>query len=291
MSKPQWITISLAIFLVIGLYAATQNNLFGTRAGARTSLQQHVHEPAAGAFTTDSILYYAKQNLPPEAANRLAQLENSISRGDVSEQRLHLMHHLARYWADSAGAFTSLAFYPYAYYTGEAARLENSEKTLSFAAHLFLNVLANEESAPVKEWDALQAKDLFERSLKLNPNNDSSKVGLGATILYGGLDAPMTGIGMIREVAERDSTNTFAQLTLGEASLLSGQLDKAVERLKTVLRLERANLKAGLLLADTYEKMEKKEEAVQAYKMLLPYITNPEMKTEVQKRITQLKTK
>ena len=31
-----------------------------------------------------------------------------------------------------------------------------------------------------RKWKALQAKDLFERSLQINPQNDSSKVGLGA---------------------------------------------------------------------------------------------------------------
>jgi tetratricopeptide (TPR) repeat protein len=289
MNKPQWITLTIAILLVIGLFAATQGSLFGERKTASpTPATDAAH---TDGFSTDSILYYAKQNLPQAQVARLAQLENSITRGDVAEQKLHLMHQLAAYWADSARAFTPMAWYPYAYYTAEAARLENSEKSLSFAAHLFLAALANEETHQIKHWDADQAKDLFERSLKLNPTNDSAKVGLGATILYGGLDAPMTGIGMIREVVEKDSTNVFAQLTLGEASLLSGQLDKAVERFKKVVHLQPGNLNASLLLADTYEKMDKKEEAVQAYKASLPFINNPEMKTEVEKRIAQLKTK
>ena len=80
-------------------------------------------------------------------------------------------------------------------------------------------------------------------------------------------------------------------MTLAEASLMSGQLDKAVERFKTVLKLEPQNLQAGLLLADTYEKMKKKEEAIGSYQRTLPYITNASMKAEVEKRITQLKTK
>lgn len=297
MSKPQWITLSIAILLVLGLYAATQAALFGERtpkpsaAATHSGNDGHNHGASEPGISTDSILYYAKQNLPQAQVARLAGLENSIVRGDVAEQKLHLMHQLARYWIDSARAFTPLAWYPYAHYTAEAARLENSEKSLSFAAHLFLNALSNEESPQVKQWDALQAKDLFERSLKLNPGNDSSKVGLGATILYGGLDAPMTGISMIRDVVQKDSTNLFAQTTLGEASLLSGQLDKAVERFKTVVKLQPGDLRAGLLLADTYEKMSKKDEAVLAYKHSLPFIDNPEMKKEVESRITLLSKK
>jgi tetratricopeptide (TPR) repeat protein len=294
MKKPQWITLSIAVLLVIGLFAATQGSLFGNKKGKKAP-----HAPATAAspdehnhgLTTDSILYYAKQNLPQAQAARLTFLENSIVRGNVAEQKLHLMHQLAKYWSDSARAFTPMAWYPYAYYTAEAARLENSEKSLSFAAHLFLAALAREEAHQVKDWEADQAKDLFERSLKLNPQNDSAKVGLGATILYSGHGAPMTGIAMIREVAERDPKHVFAQLTLGEASLMSGQLDKAIERFKTVVQLQPENLQAAVLLADTYERMHKKEEAIQAYQKALPHITIPEMKKEVEKRINDLKTK
>jgi tetratricopeptide (TPR) repeat protein len=293
MKKPQWITLSIAVLLVLGLFATTQGSLFGERKGktapsAQVAATEEDHEHG---LSTDSILYHAKQNLPQAQVARLAFLENSIIRGDVAEQKLHLMHQLAKYWSDSARAFTPMAWYPYAYYTGEAARLENSEKTLSFAAHLFLAALAREEAHQLKDWEAKHAKDLFERSLKLNPQNDSAKVGLGATILYSGHGAPMTGIAMIREVAERDPKNVFAQLTLGEASLISGQLDKAVERFKTVVQLQPENLQAAVLLADTYERMNKKDEAIQAYQKALPHITIPEMKKEVEKRINDLKNK
>lgn len=298
MKKPQWITLGITLLFVAGLYLATQASLFGERApkanpaSAHSDDDGHNHGTASSAaITTDSILYYAKQNLPQAQVARLAQLENSIVRGDVAEQKLHLMHQLARYWSDSARAFTSLAWYPYAHYTAEAARLENSENSLSFAAHLFLNALSSEESPQVKQWDALQAKDLFERSLKVDPNNDSAKIGLGAAILYGGLESPMTGISMIREVVQRDSTNVFAQLTLAEASLMSGQLAKGAERFQTVLRLQPGSLKAGLLLADTYEKMNEKAAAAQAYASILPYIKEPQIKSEVEKRISDLKTK
>ncbi|HVF98146.1 MAG TPA: hypothetical protein VM871_12525 [Flavisolibacter sp.] len=289
MNKPQWITLAFSTLLVVGLFTATQASFFGTTKARKSQISAAA--PHDNHLSIDSILFYAKKELPQTQVARLAFLENSIVRGDVAEQKLHLAHQLARYWVDSARAFTSMAFYPYAHYTAEAARLENSEKSLSFAAHLFLAALGSEESSQLKHWEAEQAKELFEKTLKLNPLNDSAKVGLGATILYGGLDAPMKGIALIREVAEKTPDNAYAQLTLAEASLLSGQLDKAVERLQNVLRLQPAQLQAALLLADTYERMNKKEEAAIAYRKALPLVTVPEMRKEVEKRIAQLKSK
>jgi len=293
MKKPQWITLSIAVLLVLGLFAATQGSLFGEkkRSLAKPAPTANNTEAHDHGLTTDSILFYAKKNLPQAQVARLTFLENGFEGVHAGEQKLHALHQLAKYWSDSAKAFTPMAWYPYAYYTAEAARLENSEKSLSFAAHLFLAALSREQSHEVKDWEADQAKDLFERSLKLNPQNDSAKVGLGATILYSGHGAPMKGIAMIREVAEKDPRNAYAQLTLGEASLMSGQLDKAVERFKNVVQQQPDNLQAAVMLADTYERMNKKEEAIGAYQKALPYITIPQMKKEVEKRINDLKNK
>ena len=280
MSRKQWITAVIALLVVAGLYAATQQQIFGP---------PKIKAPKAGAavetaLSTDSILAIARRNITPAQATRLNFLEHSISRGDVQQQQMHIYHQLASFWADSIGIFP-----PSAWYTAEAARLENSEKSLTFAAHLLLNRLVTEENPELKQWEAFQAKDLFERSLKLNPANDSSKVGLGAVYLFGGVAPPMEGISMIRDVAERDSANIYAQWTLGQASLMSGQLEKAAERFKKVSAYEPENAQAILLVADISEKLGRNEEAMEWYKKLLPLIENPVMKKEVEERIAKLK--
>ncbi|HEU0111194.1 MAG TPA: hypothetical protein VFQ73_09980 [Flavisolibacter sp.] len=280
MKKPQWITIGIAILLVLGLYAATQKQLFGER---NRAIPPSGVTAASPEISIDSILFHAKENLSGEQVTRLNGLENSISRGDVVSQKLHVYHQLANFWKDTARAFA-----PFAWYTAEAARLENSEKSLTFAARLFLEGLKNEENPQLKQWEAVQAKDLFERSLKINPANDSSKVNLGAVYLYGGLASPMEGISLIREVVERDSANIHAQITLGEASMVSGQLDKAIERFKTVNRLQPDNLEAIFRVAELYEQMHNKEAAVEWYKKSIPFIKIPGLKQEVEKRISQL---
>jgi tetratricopeptide (TPR) repeat protein len=281
MKKPQWITFGIAILLVISLYAATQAQLFGDK---KRPVPAASSPAAVNIISIDTILFHAKETLTQDQVSRLSGLENSISRGDVATQKLHLYHQLAKFWKD-----TGRAFAPFAWYTAEAARLENSEKSLTFAARLFLEGLKNEENPQIKQWEAVQAKDLFERSLKINPANDSSKVNLGAVYLYGGLASPMEGIGMIREVAEKDSTNIHAQMTLGEASLISGQLDKAAERFIRVARLQPDNLEAIFRIADIKEQMHKNEEAIEWYKKSLPFIKIPGLREEVEKRISQLK--
>ncbi|MBK5273081.1 MAG: hypothetical protein JJE22_18935, partial [Bacteroidia bacterium] len=228
MKKPQWITLFIAACLVVVVYFFAK-----TTPAKKTILPLDVRQPETSLLDSDSILNLAKRHLNPEQAIRINTLENSISRGDVKEQQLKIYHQLAHFWADTIGAFE-----PYAWYLAEAARLENSEKTLTFAARLFLDNLQSEDETALRKWKALQAKDLYERSLKINPGNDSSKVGLGACYLFGNISAtPMEGILKIREVAEKDSNNVYAQMMLVKGSLISGQYDKAISRLLTIHRL------------------------------------------------------
>ena len=286
MKKPQWITVGIAALLIISifLFGRTVPNKKNITVDTHQENDGHDHSAPAG-ISIDSILTIAKKQLSTEQVTRLSMLENSISRGDVKEQQLKVYHQLSHFWGDSMRFFP-----PYAWYEAEAARLENSEKNLTFAAHLFLENLQQEPNPELLRWEALQAKDLFERSLKINPDNDSTKVGLGACYLFGNISAnPMEGISKIREVVEKDSTNTYAQLTLVKGSLISGQTDKAISRLQTVNRLQPENIEAILLLAEVYERKGDKAIAAEWYKKSLEYIKRSDARAEIEKRIAELK--
>ena len=285
MKKPQWITVSIAVIIIISVF------LFGRTVPAKKNAKVDTHDEndghdhsASSVISIDSILTIAKKQLTAEQVTRLSMLENSISRGDVKEQQLKVYHQLSHFWGDSMRFFP-----PYAWYEGEAARLENSEKTLTFAAHLFLDNLQQEQNAQLARWEALQAKDLFERSLKINPDNDSAKVGLGASYLFGNISPnPMEGILKIMEVIAKDSTNVYAQLTLVKGSIVSGQTDKAINRLQTVNRLYPENIEAILMLAEVFERKGDKTIAASWYSKSLELINRPDARAEIEKRIVEL---
>lgn len=241
--------------------------------------------PLATGLSTDSILQLAREKLPPGMARKLWSLENMLATGADRELRLRVFHDLAHFWKDSVRVFE-----PYAWFEAEAARLENSEKSLTFAAHLFLENLLADSDSERKKWKAIQARDLFERSLIINPANDSSKVGLGATYLFGSISSnPMEGVNRIREVVERDSTHVYGQMTLARASVLSGQYDKALSRLQLVARIDSRNVEAILMTADVLERMERGKEAAAWYEKSLQFVERPEVRQEIERRIAELK--
>lgn len=288
LKKPQYITlvIAAAVLLLLFLFGKTIHKVeHGPDDGHDHSAQKPDNQDLKSDIQVDSLIISAKKELPAEQGVRLDLLEKSITRGDVKDQRIHVFHQLANFWRD-----TGRNFIPYSWYTAEAARLENSEKSLTFAGHLLLNGLQQQHDPALRKWMALQSKDLFERSLILNPNNDSSKVGVGATYLFGGISQmPMEGINKVREVTERDSTNVYAQMTLAMGSLMSGQTEKAQERLLTVTRLQPDNAEAALLLGDLFEKKGDKASAITYYSKASAAIKRPDIKSEIDKRISDLK--
>ena len=138
---------------------------------------------------------------------------------------------------------------------------------------------------------AKQAKELFERALQLNPRSDSSKIGLGASYIFGSTANPqevMQGIQQILEVVRRDSTNMYAQFILGLGGVESGQFDKAIERLTRVVRYQPDNIEAMLTLAEAYQRKGDKPNAVKWYMASKNLIVNPEVNKEIDKRIKLL---
>jgi tetratricopeptide (TPR) repeat protein len=223
--------------------------------------------------------------LTVDQRSRLAQLENSVVRGNVREQKAEVFKQIASFYRDTAHLLL-----PFAYYTGEAAKLENSEKSLTFAARFFLENARKQDDEGLKKWMANESKELFEKALVLDPDDDSLKVGLGSCYIFGNIaDNPMQGIMMIREVAERDPSNMYAQYMLGVGGMMSGQLDRAIDRLSLVASKQPENVEVRLMLAEAYEKKGDNKNAVKWYESVRSYIGNPEILQELDKRIQTLK--
>lgn len=279
MNKQQIILVSSGVLLFCLIY------FFGRTIPPKANVDRAIATSDSNAVTINNILAASRSQLTASQQSHVSMLEAAVVRGDVKDQQIKVFKQLASFWEDSAHMLI-----PAAFYSGEAAKLENSEKNLTFAAHFFLRGVRRQENPELRKWMALQAKELFEKALQLNSGNDSSKVGLGSCYLFGGIsEAPMQGIALIREVADRDSANMYAQFTLGLGSLVSGQLDKAVERLIKVAHYEPNNLEAVLLLAEAYERKGDKENAVKWYTAGKKQVADPEFVKDIEDRINSLK--
>jgi len=278
-NKQQFFLIGGGALLLCAIY------FFGRTVPPRKPVaKQEVSASAAGSVTINTILEASRRQLTPSQQTYVAQLESAVVRGDVKAQQIKVYNQLAAFWKDSAHMLL-----PYGWYMAEAAKLENSQKNLTFAAQFFLNGVRRQENPDLRKWMALQAKELFEKALELSPGNDSLKVGLGSCYLFGGIsEMPMKGIQLIREVADRDPDNLYAQFMLGLGGMQSGQFDKAIERLLKVAHGEPDNTEAILLLAEAYERSGDNKNAAKWYEASKKNIQNPDLINVLDERIKTL---
>ncbi|CAN5270172.1 hypothetical protein BH09BAC2_BH09BAC2_01630 [soil metagenome] len=272
--------LSLSLLTVLLVFGKTE---------AHKSTVIHNDSEHKSSFNINQLITQSKGRLTQPQLLYLTELENSVKRGDVKEQLIKEYYQLAGFWKDTVGQFV-----PYAYYTAEAAKLDNSEKNLTFAARLLLENLRREENPELKAWEAEQAVELFEKALKIDPDNDDLKIGLGSCYVYGkgmigDASETMKGIQTLLQVARKDSNNMKAQLMLGIGGVISGQFDKAIVRLNKVIAFDNKNLEAVSWLADAYAQTGDKVKAIQWYEYSKKLVNDPEYSAEVNERINALK--
>ncbi|WP_051408418.1 M48 family metallopeptidase [Sediminibacterium sp. C3] len=285
MKKQQYVLSALALLLCFALY-------FGGKTvpdkSAVTHSEDDGHDHSADSpqkIDINTLLTAAKETITPSQSQRLTALENSVTRGDVKDQQIHAYHEIARFWLDSARKFDL-----YAYYTSEAAKLENSEKSLTFAARLFLDRLMMSGDPAMQNWLASNAKVLLENALKINPANDSSSIGLGACYLFGNISTnPMEGITLIKKVVDRNPDNTYGQMMLALGGKKSGQYDKAIERFLLIVKKEPENIEAIFHIAECYDLKGDKANAIVFYEKAKELVKIPQAKEELSNRIMELK--
>jgi len=243
------------------------------------------------SFDIQQFIEQEKTELAPEQKTLLSKLEENISQNSDPTQKIASLTAVANFWKDSIKQFES-----YAYFIAEASKLDNSEKSLTFAAQLFLSNLRGEQDDSKLNWESNEAISLFEKAILLNPSSEDLKIDLASCYIYGkgrngDPQQTMKGILGLLEVVRRDSTNMKAQLVLGIGGFVSGQYDKALARLTKVITQEPDNLEAIAFLADTYAAQGNKEAAIKWYTISKRLVNNPSYSKEVDERLRTLQNK
>jgi tetratricopeptide (TPR) repeat protein len=280
MNTSQKALIIIALAALAGLY------FLGPTVGPKTAATAPQQDTAAHTLDFAKLKEGVFAQLSTDRQQYITGLENSVKRGDVKVQQIKAYESLSAFWKDSVP--NPLLHYHYA---ALASELDNTEKSLTFAAHSILAYLPYAHNMEEQVWLANKGKQLFDKAIVLNPTNDSSNVGLGGCIIYGATstEGPMAGILKVRAVAEKDSTNLFAQYMLGVGGVVSGQYDKAALRFEKVAKAQPENLEVWFKLAEAYELAKQTDKAIACYESIEKKVNVPEMKTEIQKRIDQLK--
>jgi len=254
--------ITVAVLITAGLYFGA--NTIPPKSEPETEQQRPSgNMPMTGAMpgvelpkpaNFDSLKISAVKKLSPQLAAKLKDKEQQVTTAASASLKIAANEELAALWQTYKNPAIS------AYYYAEAAKLENSEKKLNFAAHLFFEQLKQEHNPNVRQWMADNAIACFTKALQINPANDEARIDL-ASIYIDGTGETMKGVQELLTITRRDSTNLEVNLILGRMAVESGQLDKAIARGELILRHYKDNWQARVFMAEAYKRDNKPEKA------------------------------
>ena len=126
----------------------------------------------------------------------------------------------------------------------------------------------------------------YQQVLKTDSGNLDAKTGMGVCYVSGSSN-PMQGITLLLGVVSKDPGNVNANFNLGLFSMRSGQYDKAIGRFQNVVKTA-PDGEAYFYLAQAFQNLNRKKEAVEAYRNARKYIHDAETVSSIDHLIQQL---
>lgn len=230
----------------------------------------------------NSIVAASRKQLVKPAADSVLTIENELAAMRDSSRMAVVFTRLAGVWQRNKQPEAA------AYYKGLAAKLENSEKSLTFAGQFYVELMESASDPAIMKWEATEGAEILERSLKINPDNEDTKLAL-ATCYIEGTGEPMRGVQILLAITREKPDDIPANMLLGKMSIQSGQLDKALGRFETILKKDPANTEAMYFLAQAYEGKGDKKRAIELLEECKRIVNKPEFSRDVDQHISTLK--
>jgi tetratricopeptide (TPR) repeat protein len=283
MNKKQ-IVVIVAVVAVMGyLYSLPVKGLVKpkeTQANSGVAGSNNASSHPSANVTLATVTTAAKAAIGANLTANINELETQLGRA-TGGSKLALQKQLAAAW-DDVNQPASAAFYYQL-----LARNENKLDDWLNAGNRFNEAYKLTQDTTAQPVFTLNAVEAFQNALKLKPASLEAKTGLGTAYVNGGA-TPMQGIALLLEVVKQDPTNRSANLNLGMFSIKSGQYEKAIERLKTVID-QKPDFEPYFYLAESYKQLGRKKEAIAAYQKCKELMPDPVFGQRIDQYIKELK--
>ena len=233
----------------------------------------------ANGFSEIEILNQAKALLDSNQSKKLAFFESALKNN--GEKDTAILDQIGRLW-DRAGVYAASAIW-----FEKKSMIIKSEQGYLDVAYRYFDAFKSTEDSVLKNMMVAKAIANYQLVLKLNPSNLNAKTDLGVCYAEGSSE-PMKGILLLREVVTADPNHEMAQFNLAMLSVKSGQLDKAIDRLNTVLKINPKRIDVFFYLGQVYASKGDKAKAIEALSNFVKKTEDPNAAAEVKKMITEL---
>ncbi|MCO5231215.1 MAG: tetratricopeptide repeat protein [Chitinophagales bacterium] len=265
-----------ALVLIAVLY-------FGNFAAKKESKKDtHAHEKMADAISFEDFETQQIAAMSPELKTIAQQLKSDYQKSNDNASKITSAHNAAHFWDTIVPELG-------AYYHFQSATLEKNTEELVNVGDEMISHFRQTKNAEIRNTLITFALRSFEEAQKLNPNDNSLKLRTGTAYLEGSIE-PMKGVALLKEVIDEEPDNVQALILLGRFSIMSGQFDKAKERLDKALLLQPSNAEAIFFMAITQDGLGNKEKAIELFEICKKIVNNPDFNAEIDVYINELKS-
>ena len=293
MRLAHYITLGGAVALIAIIYYGGKTTPPKTQAAAGMPAKEGHGQPETGAVdpmhmghniqpvSFDSLLLATKAKLPAHAVSEVNAIETRLKATTDSTKMVADIDSLGGVWLEHKQLAVG------AYYKAEAAKLENSEKKLNFAGQILMDLAQNEQAQNVQVWEAQEAIECFQQSLKINPKNDTITLMLASGLIEG-VGETMQGVQLLLALVRENPNHVPANLMLGRMAVQSGQNDKAIGRFETVLKQDPNNTEALFFASEAYRAKGEKTKAIELLEKCKKIVNKPEFTRDIDDRIKSI---
>ena len=204
----------------------------------------------------DNLMLEAKSSLNAVQLQEIALLDQELKNSTTDSLLISNHKRLSAKWYDFG--YPSIA----GFHAEEIAKLENTEEAWSMTGTTYNLCIRNAHSQKERDYCTEKAVEAFENSISINPDNISNRINLSlAYVDNPPKDNPMKGILLLRALNESNPQNVQVLNQLARLAIRTGQNQRAIERLTTVLSIENENPIAICLIAQAYENNGEAEKA------------------------------
>lgn len=270
-----------AIAITAGIY------YFGDFKGPEKTDPVVTADEVAGSF--DFGLYKETVFAGLEATERqkIEKLDKELAEATTDSLKLMLLNDIITVYEQQGAQVVASV------YSEEQARLINTSAAWEKTGDNYVSVLYNMPQLPadVTGFVVKSAQSSYLQAIELDSANTDARISLATTYMEtpdDGTNPAMQGVKLLLDVVREDSANVRAQLILGRYGIISGQFDKAVQRLETVVSLDPQNTEALFFLGEAYNGLGNKAKAIENFEKCKRLVNDPEFTAQLDAYIAKL---
>ena len=239
MNKQQLIVVGSAIALFFILY-------FGC--DTKTTEQKAIAQSRALTTEALDIKSHAETTLASLDATQKVGIQSIMAQSPTKgSDSISILKQLSGAWHNAK--HDEIA----AWYAEQIADIEKTEESWGIAGANYYLAIAQNTDKSMRDFCTQRAVNAFQNAISLNPTKLDNKINLALCYTENPpQDNPMKGILLLRDLDKENPENIAVNLQLARLAIKTGQFDRAIVRLETVLTKEPNNKKAVCLLADAY---------------------------------------